>query len=50
MGHIVSKEGTKIDLDRVIAMKNLELLISKNEIQSFHGIVNFLRRFVLNFA
>ena len=40
----------KIDPKRVEAIKNLSLPRSKKEIQSFLGTINFIRRFIANFA
>ncbi|KAH9294618.1 hypothetical protein KI387_038206 [Taxus chinensis] len=50
LGHIVSKEGTKIDAERVKAIQSLTLPTSKTGVHSFFGKVNFLRRFVPDFA
>jgi hypothetical protein len=50
LGHIVSVEGVRIDSSRVEAIQTLSLPRSKKEVQSFLGKINFLRRFVLNFA
>jgi hypothetical protein len=50
LGHIVSQEGVKVDLERVIAIKRLPLPTNKKEMQSFFGKINFLRRFIPNFA
>ena len=50
MGRIVSKHGVKIDPKRVIAIQDLALPRSKKEVQSFLGKINFLRRFIPNFA
>jgi hypothetical protein len=50
LGHIVSAEGLKIDPSRVEAIKTLSLPMSKKEIQSFLGNINFLRRFISNFV
>ncbi len=48
--HIVSAEGVKIDPKRVEAIQKLSLPRSKKEIQSFLGTINFIRRFISNFA
>jgi hypothetical protein len=45
LGHIVSAEGVRIDPSRVEAIQNLSLPISKKEVLSFLGKINFLRRF-----
>jgi hypothetical protein len=50
LGHIVSAEGVRIDPSRVEAIQALSIPRSKKEIQSFLGKINFLRRFVPNFA
>jgi hypothetical protein len=50
LGHIVSADGVKIDPKRVEAIKNLSLPRSKKDIQSFLGTINFVRRFMVNFA
>jgi hypothetical protein len=50
LGHIVSIEGVRIDPDRVEAIQALSLPKSKKEVQAFLGRINFLRRFVSNFA
>jgi hypothetical protein len=50
LGHIVSAEGVRIDSSRVESILTLELPRSTKEVQYFLGKVNFLRRFVSNFA
>jgi hypothetical protein len=50
LGHIISERGIKIDPDRVVAIQQIGLPRNKKEIQSFLGKVNFLRRFITNFA
>jgi hypothetical protein len=47
--HIVSKDGVKIDPQRVEAIKFISLLRNKKEIRSFPGKINFLRIFIPNF-
>lgn len=48
MGHIVAKEGVKIDPKRVEAINNIPLPRNRKEIQVFLGKINFLRRFIPN--
>ena len=48
LGHIISKDGIKIDPDRFSAILKVGEPRSKKEIQS--GQVNFLRRFIPSFA
>ena len=50
LGHIILEKGIKIDPDRVVAIQQIGLLRNKKEIQSFLCKVNFLRRFITNFA
>eukprot|EP00253_Pinus_taeda_P011509 PITA_11509 len=50
LGHIISKDGIRIDPARVEAIQKLEQPRSKKEIQSFNGKLNFLRRFIPNLA
>jgi hypothetical protein len=50
LGHIVSADGVRIDPKRVEAIKKLSLPRSKKDIQSFLGTINFIRRFITNFA
>ena len=50
LGHIISEGGIQIDPNRVNAIQRLDLPRSKKEVQSFLGKVNFVRRFIPNFA
>jgi len=50
LGHIISKDGIRIDPARVEAIQQIDLPRNKKEIQSFNGKMNFLRRFVPNLA
>jgi hypothetical protein len=50
LGHIVSAEGVRINPSRVEAIQTLSLPRSRKEVQDFLGKINFLRRFVSNFA
>ena len=50
LGHIVSEEGVKIDPARVEEIQSIPLPRSNKDIQRFLGKINFLRRFVPNYA
>lgn len=50
LGHIVSKKGITIDLERVKAILELSLPNHKKGLQSFLGQINFIRRFIPNVA
>jgi len=46
----VSVVGVQIDLERVKAIQTLSVPRSKKDIQSFLGKINFVRKFIPNFA
>ena len=46
LGHIISKDGIKIDPDIVKTIQKVEITRNKKDILSFIGQVNFLRRFI----
>jgi hypothetical protein len=50
LGYIMSAKVVNIDPSRVEAIQALSLHISKKDVQSFLGKINFLRRFVSNFV
>ena len=50
LGHIICKEGVKIDPERIEAISKLPLPSTKKGLQSFFGTINFLRRFIPNLA
>ena len=50
LGFIVSKNGMIIDPERSEAIAKIGLQSSKKTMQSFLGKINFVRRFVPNFA
>ena len=50
LGHIISKDGIKIDPERIKEILKVEEPRSKKEVQSFIGQVIFLRRFIPSFA
>jgi len=50
LGNIISKEGVIIGPKRVLAIQTLSLPRNKKEIQTFLGKINFLRRFIPNYA
>jgi hypothetical protein len=50
LGDIVSKEGIKIDPNKVEGILKIGSLPSKKEVQSFLGKVNFLTRVISNLA
>lgn len=50
LGHIVSKQGMRIDPKRVATIQNLPLPTSKKATQTFMGKINFVHHFVPDFA
>lgn len=50
LGHIISKEGIRIDPSRAEAIQKIDFPRSKKKIQAFNGKMNFLRHFVPNLA
>ena len=50
LGHIISKDGIKIDPSRIEAFQKVEHPRNIKELQSFIGKINFLRRFIPNLA
>jgi hypothetical protein len=50
LGHIVSKDGIKVDPKRIDAIETINIPIKKKKIQTFLGKIIFLRRFIPNFV
>ena len=48
--YIVSKDGVKIDPERVETIENIPFPTTKKSLQSFHGKINFVHRFIPNYA
>ena len=50
LGHIISREGIKINPKRVEAIDTINIPRNRKENQSFLGKIIFLRRFISNFT
>ena len=50
LGHIISKDGIRIDPDRIQAIIQMPPPRNIKELQAFLGKINFLRRFIPNLA
>jgi transposase InsO family protein len=50
LGHIISKDGVKLDPERVEAIGKVPLPASKKALQSFLGQTNFVHRFIPNYV
>ena len=50
LGHIISKDGIRIDPSRIESILKISHPRNIKELQSFIGKINFLRRFIPNLA
>ena len=50
LGHIISKDGIRIDPARIEALLQMQHPSNIRELQAFLGKINFLRRFISNLA
>ena len=50
LGHIVSKDGSQTDPEKIKALKDWPLPSNITEMRQFSGFVNFYRKFVKSFA
>jgi hypothetical protein len=50
LGHIITKDGVKMDPERVQVIQRVPLPKTKKALQSFLGQINFVRRFIPNLA
>jgi len=50
LGHVISKDGILMDLERKKAIIQIPLPHSEKSMQSFLGKINFMRTFVPYFA
>ena len=48
LGHIIARDGVKIDPRRVEAIQRIPLPQTKKALQYFLGQINFVKRFILN--
>jgi hypothetical protein len=50
LGHIISKDGVKLDPEIIEVISKVPLPVSKKALQSFLGQTNFVHRFIPNYA
>ena len=50
LGHIISKEGIKVDQAKVEVIKNLPLPLTQKQLRGFLGHAGFYHRFIKDFA
>ena len=50
LGHIINKDGVKVDPKRIEAIRKIPLPKNVKALQSFNGHINFIKRFIPNLA
>jgi len=50
LSHIIAKSGTKVDPERVKAIMQIPFPMNKKAMQSFLGKINFLCKFISDYA
>ncbi|XP_070017806.1 uncharacterized mitochondrial protein AtMg00860-like [Nicotiana sylvestris] len=50
LGHVVSREGIKVDPQNISVVKNWPRPITRTEIRNFLGLVGYYRKFMAGFS
>ena len=50
LGHIIAKSGIKVESDGVRTITQIPFTVNKKDMQSFLGKINFLRKFISDYA
>uniref|UniRef100_A0A7E4URW0 RNA-directed DNA polymerase n=1 Tax=Panagrellus redivivus TaxID=6233 RepID=A0A7E4URW0_PANRE len=50
LGHLVTRNGIKLDADRIAAIQNIPAPRTVTELRSFLGMITFVRQFIANFS
>ncbi len=50
LGHVVGKDGVRVELKKVSIVKNWPVPVNKLQVQSFLGFANYFRKFIQGFA
>ena len=50
LGHVISKEGVKVDLEKIKSIKEWHNLTNISKLREFLGLTVYYRRFIMNYT